>query len=162
MVSRRLFGCATEDMDTFRKLSNQYHHILFTDRNNVPRVENIAGTQKLHSIAGDSGSKRPEERLSNDEFHLVVATMPCACLACRERPVEKKAPRSLRTNTSEMKKALGSTDAAPRSANNNAAFQQYEADRKTILDVGIITVNYRMEAFRQRNLPLSGLNTRKG
>jgi hypothetical protein len=59
MVDRRFFGYATEDKDTFKERSNQYHHIVFTDRNNVSRMEQIAGTQKLHSVAGDSDSERP-------------------------------------------------------------------------------------------------------
>jgi hypothetical protein len=89
MVSNRFFGYATEDKDTFRKLSNQYHVILFTDRNNVPRMEQIADTQKLHTIAGHSDSKRPGEGIGHHQFRLVVASMICACLACRGISTQK-------------------------------------------------------------------------
>jgi hypothetical protein len=58
-----------------------------------------------------------------------------------------------------MKKSSGFDK--PRNANNNAAFQQYEAEPKTILDVNNITVNCRTEALRQPNLPLSVLKREK-
>jgi hypothetical protein len=51
---------------------------------------------------------------------------------------------------------------AQRSAkHNNVAFQQYEAELKTILGVHHITVNCLTEALQQRNLALSGLKHEK-
>jgi hypothetical protein len=54
-----------------------------TDRNNVPRMEKIAGAQKLQPLAEDSESKRLKEGAGNDTFRMVVASMPCAYLVCR-------------------------------------------------------------------------------
>ena len=61
IFSRQFFGYATEDKkDTYiqEKSNNKYHHVVFTDRNTVPHMEQITGTQKHHSVAGDWYSKR--------------------------------------------------------------------------------------------------------
>jgi hypothetical protein len=161
MVSRRFFGYATEDLETFRKLSNQYHHILFTDRDNVPRMEQIDGTQKLHSVAGDSDSKRPGEGVGKDQFRLVVASMPCACLACRGKSTQKCPYEHIRNERELWVQEKSLQDVTPRNANNIAAFQQYEAELQTILGVDKVTVKCLTAALRQRNLPLSGLKHEK-
>jgi hypothetical protein len=160
-VSRRFFGYGTEDRDVYTEKSSHYQHIVFTDRKVVPHMEPIAGTQKLHSVAGDSDSKRPGEGVGNDQFRLVVASMPCACLACRGRSTQKCPYEHIRNEEVLWVRQKSLEDVVPRNAINTAVFQQYEAELKTILDVDNITVKCLTDALRQRNLPLSGLKHEK-
>ena len=60
-VSRRLFGFGTENKDEFEQLKNQYRHIVFTDRVNIPKMKRIDGTQKLHEVVGGTGVSRTIE-----------------------------------------------------------------------------------------------------
>jgi hypothetical protein len=160
-VSRRFFGYGTEDRDVYTEKSSHYQHIVFTDRKVVPHMEPIAGTQKLHSVAGDSDSKRPGEGVGNDQFRLVVASMPCACLACRGRSTQKCPYEHIRNEEVLWVRQKSLEDVVPRNAINTAVFQQYEAELKTILDVDNITVKCLTDALRQRNLPLFGLKHEK-
>jgi hypothetical protein len=40
-VTARNVGFATDDKDEYRNLGNKYHHIIFTDRLNIPTMKNI-------------------------------------------------------------------------------------------------------------------------
>ncbi len=161
MVSRRFFGYANEDEDEFNEKCNQYHHIVFTDRKNIPRVDQIAGTQKLHYVAGFSDSKRSGEGIGNDQFRLVVGSYPCACLACRGLSIEKSPFEHIRNEEELWVRQKRPQDVVPRNANNNASFNQCEAELKTILGTDKITVKILTGALRKLNLPLSGLKHEK-
>jgi hypothetical protein len=66
---------------------------VFTDRINVPRMDPIDGTLKLHMVSGTwERGEQPVIVLENDEtrcnkmvktFKLKIASMPCVCTACR-------------------------------------------------------------------------------
>jgi hypothetical protein len=56
---------------------------VFTDREKVPSIPTIEGTQKLHSVAGDPSSRE----LSPDgtaTFKLITRAFPCECLVCQK------------------------------------------------------------------------------
>jgi hypothetical protein len=67
--------------------------------------------------------------------------MPYAGLACRGKNTQKYTYEHIRNGKELSDRQKSLQDVAPRNANNNAAFQQYEAEVKTILDVSNITVN---------------------
>jgi hypothetical protein len=80
VVDRRFFGYATEDKTEFTRLGNEYRHIVYTDRDNVPTMAAVEGTQKLHSVMG-SLETRTTGGLK--QHKLLVAHMPCACFSCK-------------------------------------------------------------------------------
>jgi hypothetical protein len=85
MVAKRFFGYGTEDKDEADRLSNCFHHIIHTDRRSIPSMEAIHGTLKLHSVVGSFKPRTVEiSGRSTDEWKLLVASMPCACLSCRQ------------------------------------------------------------------------------
>ena len=49
-VTARHVGYATENKEEYEKLGNEYRHVIFTDRTNVPSMKRIVGTQKLHEV----------------------------------------------------------------------------------------------------------------
>jgi hypothetical protein len=49
-VTARHVGYTTENKDEFLQLGNEYRHVIFTDRTNVPTMKQIVGTQKLHEV----------------------------------------------------------------------------------------------------------------
>jgi hypothetical protein len=84
MVTRRFFGFGTEDKDEAVRLGNRFRHIVHTDRESIPSMAAIEGTQKLHSVGGSLKPRTVEiAGKSTDEWKLLVASMPCACLSCR-------------------------------------------------------------------------------
>jgi hypothetical protein len=139
--------------------SNQYHHIVFTDRKNIPSMDQIAGTctQKLHFVAGFSDLKRSGEDIGNDQFRLVVGSYPCACLACRRLRTELCPFEHIRNEEELWIRRKRLQDVAPRNANNKASFKLYEAELTTILGTDNITVKILKDALQKLNLPLSGL-----
>jgi hypothetical protein len=58
--------------DTFKESSN--HTSSSRIGNNIPRMDQIAGTQKLHYVTG-YWTQRPGKVLKNDQFHLVVGSI---------------------------------------------------------------------------------------
>jgi hypothetical protein len=95
----------------------------------------------LDYVTGDSESKRPGEGVGNYQFRLVFASISCACLSYRGRGSTQKCPYEPIRNERELWIRQNSLqDVTPRNANNNAAFQRYEAELKTILDVNSTTV----------------------
>jgi hypothetical protein len=78
-VSSRIFGYVTEDREEFEKLSNEYYHIVYSDRVHVPQGTKVKQTLKLHQV---SGSLYPNQNDSN-KWKLHVSCMPCSCLSCR-------------------------------------------------------------------------------
>jgi hypothetical protein len=124
-------------------------------------MDQIAGTQELHYVAGYSDSKRPGEGIGNYQFRLVVGSYPCACLACRGLSTEKCPFEHIRNEQELWVRQKRPQDVAPRTASIKAAFKQYEAELKTILGAGNITVSSLVDALRKLNLPLSGLKHEK-
>ena len=58
-VTARHVGFATDSKDEYKKLGNEYGHIIFTDRSNVPTMKKLVGTQKLHEVQGESNRVDP-------------------------------------------------------------------------------------------------------
>ncbi len=69
----------TEDREEFEKLSNEYYHIVYSDRVHVPQGTKVEDTLKLHQVSGSLG---PNQNDSN-KWKLHVLYMPCSCLSCR-------------------------------------------------------------------------------
>jgi hypothetical protein len=102
-VMARKFGYATEDMVEWMLVSSREHrHTVFTDRINIPRMDPIDGTLKLHMVSGTW--KRGEQLVMVLENHasrsnktvktfkLKIASMPCVCTGCsEERRIKKHA-----------------------------------------------------------------------
>jgi hypothetical protein len=106
----------------------------------------------------DSDSKRPGEGVGDDQFRLVVAPMPWACWACRGKSTQKCPHEHIRNEEELWVRQKRPGDVAPRNAINTAAFQQNEAELKTILGADKITVKCLTDALRQHNW----IETRKG
>jgi hypothetical protein len=87
--------------------------------------------------------------------------MLCACLPCRGLSTEKCPFEHIRNEVELCVKQQRPQDIAPRNANDNAAFQRYETELKTILGNDNITVSSLTDALRKLNLPLSGLKHEK-
>jgi hypothetical protein len=51
-VTQRMFGYVTEKRDEYEKMHNKYHHITFSDREDVPQGTRVKDTQKLHKVEG--------------------------------------------------------------------------------------------------------------
>jgi hypothetical protein len=47
-VSRRFFGYGTENKAEYDEKSNTHHHVIYTNREHVPRMNRVEGTLKLH------------------------------------------------------------------------------------------------------------------
>jgi hypothetical protein len=92
-VTGRKFGYATEDIVEWMLVSREHLHTVFTDRTNVPRMDPIDGTLKLHMVSGTwERGQQQVMVLESDElrtnktvktFKLKIASMPCVCTACR-------------------------------------------------------------------------------
>jgi hypothetical protein len=91
-VDKRFFGYATEDKMEFTRLGNTYRHIVYTDLINIPIMTAIDGTQKLHSVAGSLDIREVGVGTGTrfEQHKLLVAEMPCKCLACGQ--VDTTAP----------------------------------------------------------------------
>ena len=59
-----------------------YHHVLLIDRNNVPTMNTIKGTQQFHEVK--SGGATNVE----GEYILGVSKIPCSCRKCRDPTLE--------------------------------------------------------------------------
>jgi hypothetical protein len=60
-------------------MRNDYHHIVFSDRENVQQGTWVKDTQKLHEV---EGFLQPNDQ-DPDKWKLKTSRMPCSCLACR-------------------------------------------------------------------------------
>jgi hypothetical protein len=78
-VTQRRFGYVTEKRDEYEKMRNDYHHIVFSDRENVPQGTRVKNTQKLHEV---EGFLQPNDQ-DPDKWKLKTSRMSCSCLACR-------------------------------------------------------------------------------
>jgi hypothetical protein len=71
----------------------EHLHTVFTDRINVPHMDHIDGTLKVHMVLGTWECREQllvvlgEDELPNNmtvkTFKLKIASMPCVCIACR-------------------------------------------------------------------------------
>jgi hypothetical protein len=98
-VTGRKFGYATEDRQEWMLVSREHRHTVFTDRINVPRMDPIDGTLKLHMVSGTwERGEQPvvileDETRSNKTvkiFKLKIASMPCVCTACRGEATQQE------------------------------------------------------------------------
>lgn len=85
--TRRTFiGLGTEYKDEYDKLIGAGEkHIVFTDRENVPEIPTVEGTQKLFQLHGDIAA------LPSGKWNLHTATLPCSCPPCRNDPANLSA-----------------------------------------------------------------------
>ena len=92
-----------ELLDEFNTLSSTYSNIFHIDRDNMPGIKAIPGTQKIYSIFPD---------ISNNEF--ITSVLPCSCPSCRinptnisncifknERDIQRKKIREMSDNDDE-------------------------------------------------------------
>jgi hypothetical protein len=81
-------------MNGCMRVSREHLHTVFTDRINVPRMDPIDGTLKLHMVSGTSehgerlivvlvGEDMTTTNVMTKTYKLKLASMPCACKACR-------------------------------------------------------------------------------
>jgi hypothetical protein len=85
VVNERFVGLVVEDEDEANRLSNEFRHVIFSDRVNIPDSARIEGTQKLHSVAGHLPSQDTRKTTNGGvtKYRLTVAANPCSCLPCR-------------------------------------------------------------------------------
>ena len=98
--TRRTFiGLGTEYKDEYDKLIGAGEkHIVFTDRENVPEIPTVEGTQKMFQLHGDLTP------LPSGKWNLHTSTLPCSCPPCRNNPANLdaclyKAHRDMKTKT---------------------------------------------------------------
>jgi len=81
-VTQRIVGLAVEDQDEYKRLSQEYENIVFTNRDPTQVLtlkKPVPNTQKLHEVASCS------EPVSNESnvYYLLTAHLPCSCIDCR-------------------------------------------------------------------------------
>ena len=154
MVAKRFFGYGTQDKDEAIRLSNCFHHIIHTDRESIPSMAAIEGTQKLHSVVGSLKPRRVEiSGRSTDQWKLVVASMPCACLSCRQMTT---APCPFKHIRQERELWVSATreqsERTPRSTEHDELYEQV----KQILEIDKLTKAVLIEQLRLRNQYILG------
>ena len=83
LTSQRTFiGLGVESKEEFSDLTTDRSnkHIVFTDRENVPHMKTISGTQNFFQVQG-SNEKRPDGSYNLDTFKL-----QCSCTNCLDNP----------------------------------------------------------------------------
>ena len=68
-------GYATEDREEYERLSKEHKHVVFTDRENIPDMKMIKGSQKIYHIQGSSTN-------TGKEMKLISSLLPCSCDHC--------------------------------------------------------------------------------
>ena len=68
-------GYCTEDKEEYERLSKEHNHVVFTDRENIPDMKTIVGSQKLFHVKGSSKN-------TGKEMELVTSLLPCSCDNC--------------------------------------------------------------------------------
>ena len=64
----------------FHQFQNKYRHIVYSNRQHVPKMEPVKGTQQLHAVSSCQGDRDG----SNEKLRkLQIAIKPCSCLKCR-------------------------------------------------------------------------------
>ena len=156
-VSKRFFGYGTEHRDEYEQKSKTHRHVVFTNRERVPRMNRVEDTLKLHSVIGTN--ERRTSAQGATEWKLLVAQNPCACLACRGKdemscPFEnmrKEKEIWVHENTTPVQKR-------PPNKDHQAIFQQHEEELRAILEKPTGNISCKMIAteLRLRNQPVSG------
>ena len=96
-TNRTFVGLGTEYKDEYDKLIGAgEQHIVFTDRETIPEISTVEGTQKMFQVHGDTAP------LPSGKWNLHTATLPCSCPPCRNDPVNLdaclyKAHRNMKT-----------------------------------------------------------------
>ena len=83
LTSQRTFiGLGVESKEEFIDLTTDRNnkHIVFTDRENVPNMKTIGGTQNFFQVQGQN-KKRPDGNYNLDTFKL-----QCSCTNCLHKP----------------------------------------------------------------------------
>ena len=77
-------GYGTESTIEFDIMTNnnEYNHIVFTDRENIPDMKAIPGTMLISEIHGNSDISKPK---------IISARLPCACPPCRNNVMDAQA-----------------------------------------------------------------------
>lgn len=161
-VSRRYFGYATDDKGQYEQLGTKYPHVVFTDREHIPTIGQIKGTQSLHSVAGDSSPKQPSRIHGRpDTYKLTVAAMPCACLVCRGEITDQECPfkhirneEVLHVREEDEREKLGKK---PRNQEHTVIIEQLTEPLCERLGAEQLTITILKKALRERHLPTGGL-----
>jgi hypothetical protein len=152
VVDRRYFGYATEDKTEFTCLGNEYRHNVFTDRNNVPTMAAVEGTQKLHSVMG-SLETRTTGGLK--QHKLLVAHMPCVCLSCRLDDNHYGAECTFKEIRQERELRVSEKKERARAMQGTEHNSLYERV-KTVLNIDKVTIKVLVKHLRLRNQAIWG------
>ena len=80
-TTRTFIGLGTEYKAEYDKLIGAGEkHVVFTDRETVPEISTVEGTQKMFQLHGDI------KALPSGKWNLHTATIPCSCPPCRNDP----------------------------------------------------------------------------
>jgi hypothetical protein len=154
MVNKRFFGYGTEDKDEFVRLRNRFHHIVHTDRENIPSMPRIKGTLKLHSVVGFLKPRTVEiSGRTTDQWQLVLADMPCACLSCRKMTEEACPFEHIKQ---ERKVWVSATRAQSERTPRSTEYAELYEQVKNILEVDKLTKALLVDQLRLRNQPIAG------
>jgi hypothetical protein len=83
--SNRYFGYVSDIKEEYQLERNNYRHVVYADRENVPSTKRVDDTLKLHSVCGGREGRLTAQLDGTDaqEWKLRVAFMPCVCRSCR-------------------------------------------------------------------------------
>jgi len=80
-TTRTFIGLGTEYKAEYDKLIGAGEkHVVFTDRETVPEISTVEGTQKMFQLHGDI------KALPSGKWNLHTAKIPCSCPPCRNDP----------------------------------------------------------------------------
>jgi hypothetical protein len=134
-VSKRIFGFVTEIKKEYEELRNTYKHILFSNRLNVPTMERLHGTLKIHSAKGGE----PKNVVTN-KWHIQTAAMSCSCTSCRGLTSEDCKWKHIRQEKEHWVSQKAKTKSRPKNIEHQATLEKYEEELKLTLETDKITV----------------------
>ena len=158
-TSQRYFGFATDKRHQYEDLKKKHEHIFFTNRDEVPSIPRIEGTQQLHSVAGVPLSRNVSAD-SQVSYKLNVAAMPCPCLVCRGKisDTECKFKHIKKEQTLEVSEEVKGTKRkrVDRSPEETELLKQLEERLRKNLGVEKLTCLILRSALRERSIPHTG------
>jgi hypothetical protein len=151
-VSKRIFGFVTEIKKEFEELRNKYKHILFSDRLNVPTMERLHGTLKIHSAKGGE----PQD-VATEKWHIQTAAMPCSCTSCRGMTKDECKWKHIRKEKEQWVSKKAKIKERPKNIEHQATLEKYEEELKLTLEIDKVTVKVLQTKLKLHNLSTSGL-----
>jgi RNA polymerase subunit RPABC4/transcription elongation factor Spt4 len=164
VVDNRFFGLVVDTEEERKTLSNEWKHIVFADRNDIPDMKPIEGTQTLHSVDGhvaSSSTRRSSlNRPGTEEYLLTVAEYPCVCLICRDMIEDKTQVCPFKDIRKELQPQWRGRKVAVVATDEQVATNQmYKRikDAYRLANVSLVNVKFLKEKLEERQLSFIGI-----